>query len=62
MKKIVQMLTGKILPSLPSFSISTFHTRIVRETLAAMPSLFCCFYGHGVIFLYATCEVEPHTA
>jgi hypothetical protein len=61
-KKIVQRLTGKILPSPSNFSISTIHTRIVRESLAAVPSLFCCFYGHGVIFLYATCEVEPHTA
>lgn len=62
MKKIVQRLTGKILPSLSKFSISIIHTRIVREAISTLPSLFCCFYGHGVIFLYAACEVETPTA
>lgn len=62
MKKIVQGLTGKILPSLPKCSAPNILLRVVREALCAVPSLFCCFYRQSVALQCPAAAVVAHTA
>jgi len=61
-KKIVQGLKGKILPSPPKGSALDILSRVVREAWCAVPSLFCCLYRYSVILPGPAAGVETHTA
>jgi hypothetical protein len=61
-KKIVQGLTGKILPFLPKYSAPNIFLRVVREAFFAAPSLLCSFHRQSVIFLCPAVGVDAHTA